>query len=217
MQNLGRVVFANLDTTVETPDAHTAIFRFSAPTPIQLIRNALPVVTSVLPKHLYEGTDIAANPANKGAGGNGGRSNSPSTGPANITALTRNDAYWGEGLPKLDEIIFRVLPDRAAAASALEAGEIQLAAFSQVPLVDLERIANVPGLKVVTEGYEALTYQLVVEINHRNEILADQRVRQALSHAIDRDFVVDTVFSWLCAGGPLARCRRTRRNSTIPM
>ena len=192
LQNLGRVVFANLDT-VETPDAHTAIFRFSAPTPIQLIRNALPVVTSVLPKHLYEGTDIAANPANKAPVGTGPFKFAEHR-PGEYYRLTRNDAYWGEGLPKLDEIIFRVLPDRAAAASALEAGEIQLAAFSQVPLVDLERIASVPGLKVVTEGYEALTYQLVVEINHRNEILADRKVRQALSHAIDRDFVVDTVF-----------------------
>ncbi|WP_407802967.1 ABC transporter substrate-binding protein, partial [Staphylococcus aureus] len=63
LQNLGRLVFANLQT-VETPDDHTAIFRFSKPTPFQLIRNALPVVTSVVPKHLYEGTDIATNPAN---------------------------------------------------------------------------------------------------------------------------------------------------------
>src|SRR5690606_37866000 len=88
----------------------------------------------------------------------------------------------------------RILPDRAAAASALEAEEIQLAAFSQVPLVDLERIGQEPGLQVITQGYEGLTYQLVVEINHRNKILADQKVRQAIAHAIDRDFVVDTIF-----------------------
>src|SRR5690606_37547898 len=36
--------------------------------------------------------------------------------------------------------------------------------------------------------------QLVVEINHRRAELADQRVRQAIAHAIDRDFVVDTIF-----------------------
>ncbi|WP_048646840.1 ABC transporter substrate-binding protein [Nitratireductor soli] len=192
LQNLGRIVFANLDA-VETPDDHTAVFRFSAPTPIQLIRNALPVVTSVLPKHLYEGTEIANNPANSALVGTGPFKFAEYK-PGEYYRLTRNDAYWGEGQPKLDEIIFRILPDRAAAASALEAGEIQLAAFSQVPLVDLERISKVPGLKVVTEGYEALTYQLVVEINHRNEILADLKVRQAIAHAIDKNFVVDTVF-----------------------
>ncbi|MGO8572674.1 ABC transporter substrate-binding protein, partial [Rhizobium ruizarguesonis] len=50
LQNLGRLVFANLEA-VDTPDDYTAIFRFSKPTPFQLIRNALPVVTSVVAKH----------------------------------------------------------------------------------------------------------------------------------------------------------------------
>src|SRR5690606_28140395 len=101
---------------------------------------------------------------------------------------------WNPGQPLLDEIVYRVLPDRAAAASSLEAGEIQLAAFSMVPLVDLERIGTVPGLEVITRGYEALTYQLIVEINHRNPILADLKVRQAIAHAIDKQFVLDTIF-----------------------
>src|SRR3712207_827070 len=63
LQNLGRVVFKDLEA-VDTPDARTAILRFSSPTPFQLIRNALPALTSVLPRHVYEGTDIATNPAN---------------------------------------------------------------------------------------------------------------------------------------------------------
>ena len=47
------------------------MFRFSKPTPFQLIRNALPALTSVVPKHVYEGTDIAANPANNAPIGTG--------------------------------------------------------------------------------------------------------------------------------------------------
>lgn len=192
LQNIGRGVFANLEA-VETPDARTAVFRFSKPTPAQLIANALPVVSAVLPKHIYEGTDIAENPANSALVG---------TGPfvwgeyraGEYYLLKRNPAYWNAGEPRLDEIVFRVLPDRAAAASSLEAGEIELAAFSAVPLVDLARIGEVPGLEVVTKGYEALTYQLVVEINHRNEHLKNLRVRQAIAHAIDRQFVLDTIF-----------------------
>ena len=87
-----------------------------------------------------------------------------------------------------------MLPDRAAAAGALEAEEIHLAAFSAVPLADLERIGKVPGIVVIPKGYEGLTYQLVVEINHRRKELADVRVRRAIAHAIDRAFVVNTVF-----------------------
>jgi peptide/nickel transport system substrate-binding protein len=192
LQNIGRGVLANLEA-VDTPDAVTAVFRFSKPTPAQLIANALPVVSAVLPRHLYEGTDIAANPANAALVGTGpfvwGEHR-----PGEYYLLKRNPAYWEAGLPALDEMVFRVLPDRAAAASSLEAGEIALAAFSAVPLVDLDRIAKVPGLEVVTKGYEALTYQLVVEINHRTEPLKDLRVRQAIAHAIDRRFVLDTIF-----------------------
>jgi peptide/nickel transport system substrate-binding protein len=100
-----------------------------------------------------------------------------------------------------------VLPDRAAAAGAIEADEVQLAAFSAVPLADLERISKVPGVEVVTAGYEALTYQLVVEINHRRKELADLKVRQAIAHAIDKDFVVRTIFLGYAAAatGPVPR------------
>ncbi|MEJ5021569.1 ABC transporter substrate-binding protein [Ochrobactrum vermis] len=192
LQNLGRVVFKALEK-VETPDDLTAVFHFSEPTPFQLIRNALPALTAVLPKHVFAGSDIMANPANEKLVG---------TGPFKYAEhktgeyyrLTRNDDYWGEGEPYLDEIVYRVLPDRAAAAGALEAEEIDLAAFSAVPLADLDRISKVPGLTVISKGYEALTYQLVVEINHRRKELADLEVRQAIAHAIDRDFAVKTIF-----------------------
>lgn len=192
LQNLGRVVFKALEK-VETPDDHTAVFHFSEPTPFQLVRNALPALTAVLPKHVFAGTDIAANPANEKLIGTGPfKYEEHKTGE--YYRLVRNDAYWGESEPYLDEIVYRVLPDRAAAAGALEAEEIDLAAFSAVPLADLDRISKVPGLTVVTKGYEALTYQLVVEINHRRKELADLKVRQAIAHAIDREFVVKTIF-----------------------
>lgn len=193
LQNLGRLVFANLED-VETPDAHTAIFRFAKPTPFQLIRNALPVVSSVVPKHVFENkADIATSQANNRLIGTGPFRFADYR-PGEYYRLEKNTDYWGKDEPKLDEIIFRVLPDRAAAAGALEAGEIQLAAFSQVPLTDLARISKVPGIDIYSKGYEALTYQLAVEINHRRAELSDVKVRQAIAHAIDRDFVVRTIF-----------------------
>lgn len=192
LQNIGRTLFANL-TDVDTPDDHTAVFRFSAPTPVQLIALALPVVSSVLPKHIYDGTDIAQNPANRALTGTG-----PFVWgdyrPGEYFLLRRNPDYWDADLPLAEELVYRVLPDRAAAGSSLEADEIQLAAFSAVPLVDLDRISNVPGLSVITKGYEALTYQLIVEINHRNTYLSNLKVRQAIAHTIDKEFVIDTIF-----------------------
>lgn len=205
LQNLGRVVFKDLEA-VDTPDDLTAVFKFSTPTPFQLIRNALPALTSVVPKHIYETGDIAENPANTAPIGTGPFKFAEHK-PGEFYRLTRNESYWGEGLPHLDEIVYRVLPDRAAAAGALEAEEIHLAAFSAVPLADLDRISKVPGIEVISKGYEALTYQLVVEINHRRKELADLKVRQAIAHAIDKDFVVKTIFLGYAtaATGPVPR------------
>jgi peptide/nickel transport system substrate-binding protein len=208
LQNLGRDVFKDLEA-VDTPDAKTAIFRFAKPTPFSLIRNSLPALTSVLPKHLYEGTDINTNPANQKLVG---------TGPFRFTEhqqgqfyrLDRNANYWDKGKPYLDSIIYRVLPDAGSKAAALEANEIQLTAFSAVPLSDLKRLAAVPGIAVIGKGYEGLTYQLSVEINHRRKELADARVRRAIAHAIDRKFVVDTIFLGYAeaATGPIPKFDR---------
>ncbi len=135
---------------VDTPDEHTAVFRFSAPTPFQLIRNALPVVTAVLPKHVYAGTDIARNPANVRLVGTGpyrfaelqaGRILSPDAqrgllGPGAGPLSTRSSSAC-----------CRTAPRRQC---ALEAGEIGLAAFSAVPPADppCAHSARSPGLKV---------------------------------------------------------------------
>ncbi|MBM3629906.1 MAG: ABC transporter substrate-binding protein, partial [Alphaproteobacteria bacterium] len=110
LQNLGRAVFRDLEA-VETPDPATAIFRFSAPTPFQLLRNALPALTSVLPRHLYEGTDIAANPANRTLVGTGPFRFAEHR-PGEYYRLERNPAYREAGRPYLDSIVYRVLPDR---------------------------------------------------------------------------------------------------------
>jgi len=191
-QNLGREVFENLES-VETPDAKTAIFHFSKPTPFQLIKNALPALTSVVPRHRYEGTDILANPANQKLIGTGPFRFAEYR-PGEFYKLERNPNYWEKDRPYLDAIIYRILPDKGAIAAALEAGEIHLAAFSAVPLADLERISKAPGIFIKSQGYEGLTYQLTVEINHRRKELSDARVRRAISLAIDRKFVVDTIF-----------------------
>lgn len=217
LQNLGRVVFQDL-ISVETPTAHKAIFHFSKPTPFQLIRNALPALTSVIPQHIFVQENALTEPDNKHLIGTG-----PfrfiEYKPGQYYLLSRNEHYWGEGKPYLDEIIYRVLSDRSSAAAALEAGEIDLAAFSAVPLSYLAAIEQQSAdLSVVTTGYEALTYQLVVEINHRRKELADLKVRRAIAHAIDKDFVVRTIFLNYATGatGPVPQNDRQFYQADLP-
>lgn len=192
LQNLGRTIFADLEA-VDTPDNYTAIFRFSKPTPLQLIENALPAVSAVLPKHLYEGTDINANPHNAEPVGTGpfvfGEHK-----PGELYQLDRNPNYWAKGLPYLDKIIYRVMPDAGAKAAALETGDIQLTAFSAVPLIEMARLDAIDGISVIREGYEGITYHIVLEINNRRKELSNPLVRKALNHALDSRFIVDVVF-----------------------
>lgn len=101
----------------------------------------------------------------------------------------------------------------------IEAGDIHLAAFSMVPLAELDRISKIEGIAVVDKGYEALTYQLVVEINHRRKELADLKVRQAIAHAIDRDYVVRTIFLGHAAAstGPVPKNDAQFYSSEVPL
>ncbi len=191
-QNIGRQIFKNLEA-VDTPDEHTAIMRFSEPSPGQLIELALPAVTAVLPAHLLEGQNLDETPYNAQPVGTGpfvfGEHR-----PGEFYRLTKNENYWQEGLPYLDEIVYRVLPDPGAKAAALETGDIHLTAFSAVPLTDMERLNAIDGITVVPKGYEGITYSATLDFNHRREELANPLVRKAIAHAIDRDFLVDVVF-----------------------
>jgi peptide/nickel transport system substrate-binding protein len=209
LQNFGRLVFKNL-TAVDTPDEGTAVFRFTQPTPPQLIQNALPALTSVLPKHLYAGTDLAGNPHNAQLVGTGPFRFGEYK-PGQYYRLTKSPDYWDRGYPYLDGIVFKVLPDAASISNALETGDIQLAAFSAVPMTDLDRLAATGKLVVVSKGYEAITYQIILEINHRRKEFQDVRVRQAMAHAIDKSFLVKTVFLGYAqaAIGPIPESAKT--------
>lgn len=191
-QNIGRQIFANL-TSVDTPDPLTAIFRFSQPTPGQLIENAMPAVTAVLPAHLLEGENLDEAAYNSAPVGTGPFVFAEHR-PGEFYRLTRNDSYWQEGLPYLDQILYRVLPDPGAKAAALETGDIHVTAFSAVPLTDMARLDAIDGISVIPEGYEGITYNITLDINHRREELANPLVRKALAHAIDKQFLIDVVF-----------------------
>ena len=194
--NLGRSFFANLES-VDTPDDHTAVFNFSKPMPSQLFEIAMPALTAVVPEHILAGTELAnpdaPNPYNLAPVGTGPFVFSEYR-PGELYRLTAYDDYWDDDKPYLDEIIFQFLPDAAAKAAALETGDIDLTAFSAIPLLDLPRLDALEGVSAITEGYEGLTYAITLDFNHRNEILANPDVRKAIRMAVDPQVIVDTVF-----------------------
>ena len=145
---------------VDTPDARTAIFRFSTPDSVP----ARPQCPAGADRGAAAATSTRARTSSRTrrtrSSSAPARSASSSTGRASIYRLERNPAYWETGRPCLDGIVYRVLPDRAADRRGARGDQIQLAAFSAVPLADLARIGKVPGIRVIPEGYEGITYQL---------------------------------------------------------
>ena len=187
----GRTVYANL-TEVQTPDPLTAVFKLSKPSPVLL--SALHAYESqILPKHIYEGTDIVTNPANAAPVG---------TGPfvfkewrrGQFVMLEKNPDYWDAGKPFLDRVVFRVITDAGARSAAVESGAVDIGFFSPVSLAEAERLKKSRTLEVSTRGYEYATPMFFMELNLRKKPLDDIRVRRALAHAIDRQFIIDNIF-----------------------
>ena len=130
----------------------------------------------------FSPTAAAANGENSGSMPVG-------TGPFVFDSWTRDDrlvvkknpSYWQEGLPYLDEIVFRPIPDEDTRLSSLESGDIDV-------LQTLRQSYGVRARELDgVDNYEALGNTTGVNIfNTTRPPLDDVRVRQALVLAADQ-------------------------------
>ncbi|WP_011580652.1 MULTISPECIES: ABC transporter substrate-binding protein [Chelativorans] len=99
--------------------------------------------------------------------------------------ITRNPEYWGEPA-RLEKAEFRFIPDAAAAVAALLSGDVQ--AFPNLQAGDaLPQIEADPRFKVVIGATEGET---ILAMNNGKEPFNNLKVRQAISHAVNRDEVI---------------------------
>ena len=100
--------------------------------------------------------------------------------------LSRNPDYWGEPA-RLDQVTFRFIADPNAAYAAIMAGDID--AFPGYPAPEtLPGFESDPRFRVIAGSTEGET---ILAINNQAGPLADQRVRAAIAHAIDRSALID--------------------------
>ncbi len=110
--------------------------------------------------------------------------------PGDILTFARNENYWDEGRPYLDEVSFKPFDDLEALVTALETGIIDAAIA--VPPKDYQRLLD-SGIEVEF-GQGGLLYSITVnppDPDQPEGALSDKRVRQAVCWAIDRDAIVD--------------------------
>jgi len=211
----GRTTFANL-TSVEVPTANEAVFVLSKPSPY--ILNALAASESpVLPRHLYQGADIRTNPVNVAPIGTGPfRFKSWDRG-SNVV-LERNPNYWNAGHPYLDQIVFMIIPDPAGRAAALESEQVLMSVQSGVPLSDVKRLGKLPSLEYTTAGYLHEAPLIFMEFNLDRPVLQDVRVRRAIAHAIDPNFILENIrygFGQV-ATGPIPQTQKKFYSADVP-
>lgn len=101
--------------------------------------------------------------------------------------LTRYDGYWGDK-PSIATIIYRSIPDPATRSLEIQKGDIDF--IVDAPYGDLDLLKQA-GLEVVLAS-TARIYELIFGSLHGTPY-EDVRVRQALSHAINRQEIVDYV------------------------
>lgn len=185
-----KAVFGRCEA-ITAPDPHTLVFKLAAP--FGPFLSAFDISNlPVMPKHIYAGTDVTKNPANINPIGSGPYKLKEWVRGSHIH-LVRNDDYFKPGLPHLDAIIYRVMPDGASRALGLENGTVQLTQWTDLELFDAQKLAKQSNLTMTTKGYEYFAPIMWLEMNNRTAPMNDKRFRQAVMHAIDRNFIKDRI------------------------
>ena len=189
---------------VETPDAHTAIIRMSAPHPAIVLAMS-PALCPILPKHIYDdGKDLKSHPRNS--------VDVVGSGPFRLTefqagrriVMERFDKFFIPGRPYLDKVIMNITPDTSSLVLGLERGDVQMLPHMTVAS-DLKRISKNPSIDLSAKGYDGIGAINWLAFNLTKKPLSDVQVRKAIATAIDKKFITKALMGGYAteANGPI--------------
>ena len=163
----------------------------------------VPGTAFVVPKHVWESITPAEWAADPGSTGQdparvigSGAFKFVEWVPGDHVTLVPNPAYWDTvtgKVPVIDEWIYRVLPDDAAAVQALITGETDV--LDTIPAPQTQSVIETEGLRVEVYPTFSFTYYIYNMNPARTPIFQDVEVRQALLTALDKQGIVDTVYA----------------------
>ena len=106
--------------------------------------------------------------------------------PGSYIMMTKNPYYWNADAIKLDGIKWNLIEDSNAAYSAYQTGEVLM--IKSVPTEEI------PSLKDSADFHvDPIIGTYYLSLNLERDAFKDARVRKALSLAIDRDYVANTL------------------------
>jgi len=204
LKNSARIrTLINSIESITAPDAHTVVFQLKRPWSAFMHVHDIGS-GPILPKHIYQGKDLATHPLNNAPIG---------TGPfkfakwerGSFIELVRNPDYWQKGLPYLDGITYRIIPDAASRRVAMEQGQIMQLMQNEYEPSDLQRLKKNPQLQSFTKGSEFWSPISWIEFNNTVAPMNDKRFRQAIMYGIDRKFIMEKILfgQGVLATGPI--------------
>ncbi len=176
---------ASLDevTSLDVVDELTVVYRLVE------ANAAFPVLLISSPGWPFSPTAAAAAGEDAGA-------NPVGTGPFRFVSWQRdsqlvvekNEDYWQPGLPHLDRITFRPIPDEDTRLASLRSGDIDvMQSLRQSTVIrarDLDGVDNYEHLGSNSGGGT---------VNTSKPPFDDVRVRQALAHALDQEAIIEVL------------------------
>jgi peptide/nickel transport system substrate-binding protein len=104
-----------------------------------------------------------------------------------------NPNYWQEGLPKVETLIFRPIPESTTRVAAIQTDEIDI--VGRLSSEEAQSLLGAEGVTVIKYPVARIYY---VAFNNLTSGLdqptMDPQVRQAMNYAVDVDAIVDALF-----------------------
>jgi peptide/nickel transport system substrate-binding protein len=187
---------------IQTPDPQTVVVKFAAPF-APFLNYAAAVYNPIMPHEIY---DKEGDFKNTAIGSGPFQLDVASSQKGGRYVFKRNPTYWDKGKPYLDEIDWLVIPDTSSVIAAFQANRTEYLGGdnNQLTAPQAQQLAKtLPSAKEFANYY---VQPLNIYMNQRPGTgpLADQRVRQAIGLAIDRDEFINTIDGgqggWAMAG-----------------
>ncbi|MGD8189000.1 ABC transporter substrate-binding protein [Brevibacillus ginsengisoli] len=106
--------------------------------------------------------------------------------------VEKNPNYWQQGLPKLDKVIFKVIPDNTARLTALKSGEVDI--IEGFNPDDVQSVKDSPDLQLILRPSMNVGY---LGFNNEKKPFDNPKVREALGHAINKPALIQAFYGGL--------------------
>ncbi|WOC15076.1 glutathione ABC transporter substrate-binding protein [Pseudochrobactrum sp. MP213Fo] len=184
---LSRRSLVSMVDKVEVIDGSTIKLILKQPFGAMIASLAHPGAMFISPAALEKyGKDISRNPVG--------------TGPfkfkswsADTLEVVKNDTYWKDGLPKVDGVTVRSVPESGARFAMLQTGETQF-----VPSFPPELIKVAEKNPAIAVNKSPSIVEYYVSLNTMKKPFDDIRVRHAFNHAVDKDAYCKIVYNDIC-------------------